>query len=293
MSNYHDVIPPPPLQGTLRQAARAMVTAPLATDILTRTHVTVKSPLRYPGGKSRAVKHITGLIPSDLDELVSPFMGGGSVELACASRGTRVHGYDAFEPLVTFWQEALDDAPRLARQVYQYHPLSRAGFYALQKRYFNLTDRTDRAAAFFALNRSSYSGTTLSGGMSPGHPRFTDSAIERLAEFSLDGLTVELADFKDSLARHSTEFLYLDPPYANGAKLYGSGGDLHNGFDHEGLSEILRARPGWVLSYNDCQTVRDLYEGHRFIDLEWSYGMNNSRESNETLILSTDFARVL
>ena len=292
MSNYRDV-EFPPLQSTLVQAARAMVKAPLTTGIPHCPSPPIKSPLRYPGGKSRAINQICDLIPPDLDELASPFMGGGSVELACASKGVRVHGYDAFEPLVTFWQETLENAPRLARQVYEYHPLSRTRFYALQKRYFELTDRTERAAVFYVLNRSSYSGTTLSGGMSPGHGRFTPSAIDRLANFQLEGLTVELADFKESLGRHSTDFLYLDPPYANGEKLYGSKGDMHEDFDHEGLSEILRARPGWVLSYNDCESVRSLYDGHTFLEAEWSYGMNNSRESNETLILSRDFARVL
>ncbi len=59
-----------------------------------------KTPLRYPGGKSRAVKHILPLIPEDCEELCSPFLGGGSVELAVAGRGTPVHAYDVFEPLV-------------------------------------------------------------------------------------------------------------------------------------------------------------------------------------------------
>jgi len=41
----------------------------------------VKSPLRYPGGKSRALKHILPIIPK-FDEFREPFLGGGSVFLA-------------------------------------------------------------------------------------------------------------------------------------------------------------------------------------------------------------------
>ncbi len=70
-----------------------------------------KTPLRYPGGKSRAVKHILPLIPEDCEELCSPFLGGGSVELAVAARGTPVHAYDVFEPLVWFWNALLSDPP--------------------------------------------------------------------------------------------------------------------------------------------------------------------------------------
>ncbi len=251
----------------------------------------IRSPLRYPGGKSRAVKRIISYFPDGLDTLASPFLGGGSVELACVSSGIRVYGYDAFAPLVNFWQAALENSKEVARVVRLYHPLSRTQFYALQKRFFSLTDRVEQAATFFALNRSSYSGTTLSGGMSPDHPRFTPSAIDRLAEFEAGLLKVECADFKDSLARHPNDFLYLDPPYANGGKLYGERGDMHEGFDHSGLADILRTRDGWVLSYNDCEMVRDLYPGYVFITPEWTYGMSSNKESNEALILSKDIGR--
>ena len=75
----------------------------------------VKTLLRYPGGKSRAVKHILPLIPPDVTELCSPFLGGGSVELAFnQERGGTVYGYDLFEPLVWFWECLLQSPKELA-----------------------------------------------------------------------------------------------------------------------------------------------------------------------------------
>ena len=253
---------------------------------------TVKSLLRYPGGKSRAVKQIVGLMPKGLDSLCSPFLGGGSVELACAASGVIVHGYDAFEPLVEFWQATLEDAFLLAAEVARHHPLSRTEFYSLQKRYFTIQERFERAAAFYALNRASFSGTTLSGGMSPGHPRFTESSIERLKTFTVSNFTVGLADFRESIPKHPEAFMYLDPPYANGEKLYGERGDMHEDFDHEALAGLLRNRDGWILSYNDCQFVRELYDQHPFVPVEWAYGIANKRASNEVIILSKDYLRV-
>ena len=41
-----------------------------------------KSPLRYPGGKSRALKQILPLIPMSISEFREPFVGGGSVFFA-------------------------------------------------------------------------------------------------------------------------------------------------------------------------------------------------------------------
>lgn len=255
--------------------------------------VLVKSPLRYPGGKSRAVPQIINeYIPRGLPTLCSPFIGGGSIELALASRGTKVYAYDVFAPLVRFWQMLLKDAPHLAQVVRKYEKMTPTMFYNLQKTFFNLKDRTEIAAAFFALNRSSFSGTTLSGGMSPGHPRFTESSIERLENFKIKNLSVKLADFKKSIPKHDNDFLYCDPPYLIDQKLYGKKGDQHVDFDHNGLAKLLTARDGWVLSYNDCKEIRDMYEGHHIITPEWTYGMGNSKKSNEVLILSKDFRKV-
>ena len=256
-----------------------------------RAHGFVKSPLRYPGGKTRAVSTILDMLPRNLDVLASPFFGGGSIELAAASRGIRVHGYDAFKPLVLFWQHLLDAPKQLARAVKKRHPLSRSDFYELQSimKDGNFND-ADTAAIFFVLNRASFSGITLSGGMSPGHPRFTPSAIERLEQFSVAGLSVKLMDFAKSITRHKKHFLYCDPPYANGEALYGNKGDCHLDFDHEKLAEILTSRDRWILSYNDCPLVRDMYTGFPIVGIEWTYGMNNDKKSNEIVILSNDLA---
>ncbi|MDD9883104.1 MAG: DNA adenine methylase [Gammaproteobacteria bacterium] len=255
-----------------------------------RERATAKSPLRYPGGKSRAVNCILDLLPPDIERLCSPFIGGGSVELALAARGIQVFAYDAFQPLVNFWRTLLEDAAGLAGVVERYYPMNKDAFYALQKRHSDIADPVESAAVFFALNRCSFSGTTLSGGMSPGHPRFTDACIKKLSDFKSQYLQVARADFSESIPRHRNDFLYLDPPYCIASKLYGTRGDHHQDFDHEGLAKLLSQHDSWLLSYNDCETVRELYNGYPFKTPTWTYGMNASRVSNEVLIMSRDYA---
>ena len=86
-----------------------------------------KTPLRYPGGKSRAVETIMPYI-RDLDcgELCSPFLGGGSIELACAKEEIIVHGYDLFQPLVWFWEALLSTPQKLYKHVGAYRQQVRA-----------------------------------------------------------------------------------------------------------------------------------------------------------------------
>lgn len=278
-----------PINANFHSAINSQVGVPLSVPSVLGKKT--RSLLRYPGGKTRAVNTIIDMFPNTLDCLASPFFGGGSIELALVGRGIYVYGYDAFKPLVKFWQEAINSPNRLANQVASYHPISRNMFYDLQgKMKDDKIKDGDLAAVFYALNRSSFSGTTCSGGMSLSHPRFTESSIERIRDFdSKELLSIQQLSFEKSIPKHHKDFLYCDPPYANGGALYGQKGDCHVGFNHERLASILKARDGWILSYNDCSMIRDLYEGFTITEAEWTYGMNDSKKSSEILILSKDF----
>ena len=248
-----------------------------------------RSPLRYPGGKTRGVEFITRFFPKNLDVLLSPFFGGGSIELSVAAKGTLVYGYDIFSPLVEFWQCLTTQPNELAKEVEKYYPLPKEKFYRLQHTQTKFKTKLERAAVYYVLNRSSFSGATLSGGMSPDHPRFTLTSIERLRNHSNPNIKVAKADFKTSLQKHPFAFAYLDPPYLIKSSLYGKKGNAHKDFDHEGLAEILKTREHWILSYNDCEEIRNLYEGFHILTPNWKYGMSNDKMSKEVLIFSKNY----
>jgi len=312
-----------------------------------------KTPLRYPGGKSRAVETIMPYI-RDLDcgELCSPFLGGGSIELKCAEEGMTVHGYDLFQPLVWFWEALLSNPDKLISHIDGYRENVRnytsPAIFAKEwgkkcstkclvtkdsldycnnhkklvsiwgdevlgasKKNFEIVrelvnSRTsvsgqnklfEAAAQYYIVNRTSFSGATTSGGWSwkASWARLTQSTINNLRNFTMDNFVVARADFTTSIAAHPDAALYLDPPYClnkeklskgvNRETLYGNEGDHHKGFDHEGLADILKNRENWVLSYNDCEYIRDLYDGYKPVKAAWTYGMNKSKESSEILII--------
>lgn len=255
----------------------------------------IKSPLRYPGGKSRAVSIISRYIPKDTTRICSPFFGGGSLELACAQNGIRVHGYDGFGPLVDFWQILLANPKRLADNVEKYRPLKKEKFYELQKIQLESKSKLERATVFFVLNRTSFSGSTLSGGMASGgphnNPRFTKSSIDKLRKFKIKNLIIQQADFKKSIPRHKNTLLYLDPPYLIQSKLYGKKGDLHKNFDHNILAKILKKRNNWILSYNNSKEIHEIYSDYTILYPDWKYGMSHDKSSREVLILSHDIAK--
>ena len=256
-----------------------------------------KSPLRYPGGKQRAIKHILPHLPH-FGTYLSPFLGGASVELALLERGSKVIGCDAFEPLVNFWELTKVYRVYILGHIRTYYTLIRDGLTLYRVReVVNSKDhyKAIRAAAYFVVNRSSFSGATLSGGFhkDPLNTRFTLSSIERLEALgSLDNLAVRCLDFSESLNEYPDLPAYLDPPYylENGSRLYGNRGDIHKDFDHQNLAELLRDRSSfWLMSYNDCPQIRKLYEGFYFKELSWAYGMNKTRKSSEILISNQSF----
>ena len=259
----------------------------------------MKTPLRYPGGKSRAVKTILEFIPEDCGELCSPFLGGGSVELALAERGVKIHGYEGFKPIVWFWQALLDDPERLADKADSYrkrkkykHKEEDVWARGLPEKTFNRMREEvrfalqqkhefdfDIAAKVYAINRSSFSGATFSGGFSEraSYARFTDKQIEYIRNFKVSDFTVKYADFKDSIKKHDC-FFYLDPPYfLSGARsrLYGNEGDMHEFFPHLSLFSELKEKKNWILSYNDCEEIRHLYRDYEIKKVSWTYGMKN------------------
>ena len=272
----------------LRGTARASV---LPVRPLTRnwSRQTTKSPLRYPGGKSRAVRYLLPLLPSQPGILVSPFLGGASAELGAAALGWKVRGYDANGPLIDFWRVLLKDARALAAAVEEYLPLSRALYYELQG--VVLGSQLGRAAAYFVRNRASFSGLAYSGGMSRAD-RFTRSSIEGLRNFRARNLTVEWADFRESIPAHPDAVLLLDPPYFNSSRLYGERGDLHASFDHTALRDLVRQRERWILRYDDCSEIRAMYDGYTILPLRWKYGMSRDTDGREIVILSHDLAEL-
>lgn len=76
------------------------------------------SPLRYAGGKSWAVGYVIKRLPTNIKRLVSPFFGGGSIEIAVAKElGIEVIGFEIFDILVNYWKIQIEDPLGLYKEL--------------------------------------------------------------------------------------------------------------------------------------------------------------------------------
>lgn len=245
-------------------------------------------PLRYAGGKSLAVGHIVEHLPKKVTSLVSPFVGGGSVEIACAKElGIPVQGYDIFDILVTYWKAQLNSPLKLAERIAAWKPNQKT--YDKVKRRLKdhwkevnpIENRIELAAHYWFNHNLSY-GPGFLGWMSKIYQdseRF-ERLLDKVRTFRCRGLRVAYGSFEKTMPKHRNDFLYCDPPYyLNGNSRMFRGiypqrnfPIHHNGFDHELLRELLyRHKGGFILSYNDCATVRDWYSDFRIVEVEWQY----------------------
>jgi DNA adenine methylase len=183
----------------------------------------IKSPLRYPGGKSKALSQIIPHVPLGVAEYREPFVGGGSVFIEVRKIfGSRIDRYwinDLNHDLFCFWKYARDDIERLVEQVSEIkckYADGKALFTYFTNKDLKLTE-FDRAVRFFVLNRITFSGTVDSGGYSQQafERRFTDSSIDRLQLLSPSLAAVQITneDYERSLLQAGQEvFIFLDPP---------------------------------------------------------------------------------
>jgi DNA adenine methylase len=247
------------------------------------------STLRYAGGKSLAVGFIVELIPSNVKRLVSPFFGGGSVEIACSSMlDMEVIGYDVFDILVNYWNIQINNKERLFEELSKIKP-TKENYELIKtelKKHWKkevILDPLTLAVYYFFNHNLSY-GPGFLGWMSSIYEDESkyQSAINKIISFKPKNLSVFYGSFEDTLAKHKEDFLYLDPPYFLGGESKMFKGIYpqrnfpvhHNGFNHLLLADLLKNhKNGFILSYNDCPEVRELYKHYKIIEVKWQYTM--------------------
>ena len=279
-----------------------------------------RSPLRYAGGKSLAVGLVLERFPPNIERLVSPFFGGGSIEIATATGlGIPVVGYDVFDVLANYWRCQIKSPALLADRLSAWAPTKKQ-YETVKKRLRAhwtgerpITDKMDLAAHYWFNHNLSY-GPGFLGWMSKiyeDRARYT-RLVEKVRGFDCGDLSVACAGFEKTIPAHGGDFLYCDPPYylQGDSKMFRGIYPQrnfpvhHNGFAHETLRDLLHAhKGGFVLSYNDCATIRQWYSDYSIIEMKWQYTMgqgetrigknridngtkNHVKDSHELLILS-------
>ena len=270
----------------------------------------ILSPLRYAGGKTKAVGLILDNLPKLREKkIVSPFLGGGSVEMCLSQQlGIEVICYDIFEMLINFWNQLQNDKDKFIQELKTFEidseEFTKNRHILLEywdsvkpdtleyntKKKIPLTENEKKLLFDNKLLQAVYYyyNMTLSyGPMFLGWPSSNEinkekfnRRIEKLKKSNYKNITFQCEDFQEVIKQHNNDFLYLDPPYylEGDSKMFKgmypncNFAIHHIDFQHDILCELLKNhKGGFILTYNNCEYVRNNYSEFKQVFPEWQY----------------------
>ena len=256
----------------------------------------LKTPLRYPGGKSRACTKMDPYFPDlrNYVEFREPFLGGGSVAIHVSKKypHLKIWVNDLYEPLVNFWQVLQMFGVELKDELLKYKlshndPIKARELFNNSKDIINKTGSSsiDRAVAFYIVNKCSFSGLTESSSFSPqaSHSNFSVRGIEKLPGYSeiISHWNINNYSYEYLMTNqvHNDMFMYLDPPYDIKDNIYGKKGSMHKGFDHDRFAEDCnKYHIDMMVSYNSDQLVKDRFKNWNAAEFDLTYTMRSVGE---------------
>jgi DNA adenine methylase len=268
------------------------------------------SPLRYAGGKSKAIGLILENLPHlNEKKIVSPFFGGGSFEIVLSTQlGYEVIGYDIFSFLTNFWNVLINDKDKLVSELNKLIP-DKDNFTRnrhillnywnkvkpddLKYETRNLIELTDKEkcimdddkiiqAAYYYYNMQLSYGPMFLGW--PSSVYMDNDKYHRILDniknIDLGNISINCDTFENVITRHNNDFLFLDPPYYLGkdSKMFKgmypncNFAIHHNNFNHELMRDLLKKhKGGFFITYNDCPTIREWYKEFKQVYPKWQY----------------------
>ena len=244
------------------------------------------TPLRYPGGKSRAIKFLSQHLPK-IESYREPFLGGGSMALYVTQTypNADVWVNDLYYPLYAFWrtlrdhgQQLCDDLRELKTELGESYDAHKMAFDDAKDKLNN--DLYESGFNFYVANKCSFSGLTANSSFSKQASRanFTFRGIDKLPALSelIQGWRITNQSYEESLYGRNA-FVFLDPPYAIKDNLYGNKGDMHKSFDHEWFAAQACASDNkCMITYNSELFIKDRFPDWYQKDWDLTYTMRSS-----------------
>jgi len=247
--------------------------------------------IAWIGGKKLLRKEIVKKFPENIDRYVEVF-GGAAWVLFYKEKYAKQEVYnDVNSDLVNLFR-CVKHHPNAMIEELKFTLNARETFDTLKENK-NRTDFTDiqRAAMFYYLVKTSYGATLRQYGVNYRNPYFLLKNIEAIAQ-RLAKVVIENKDFHEILTKYDKEgtLFYCDPPYYKTEKYYNIDTVAFSKEQHIVLRDMLSNIKGkFVLSYNEDEFIRNLYQGFYIQEVERSNNLslrNGKKEVYKELIIT-------
>jgi len=278
----------------------------------------LKTPLRYPGGKSKAIKTLTPWFPQIISEYREPFIGGGSIAIQITKLYPDIPVWinDLYVPLYNFWVQLRDRGEELSERVREEKQRTLdAGdkdkvtekakeLFNKYKEEIDTYDDFEKAVAFFIMNKCSYSGLTENSTFSQtaSNSNFSLVGADKLAQFSelIKNWKITNIDYSEVMKAYGSgnTFVFLDPPYDIKDFLYGKNREMHKSFDHDRFADdVYNCVHKFMITYNVNDRLMELYKNYNLKEWKLRYSMahrgdKGTDENVKTELLVTNYSIV-
>lgn len=260
---------------------------------------------RYPGSKAKYTSILKPYIANTINNsFADVFVGGGSVLLNIASSYPKIQLFanDKDDWVSAFWNIISTNEVNELLKLIQVQPTielfnelsEKPPRDILEKAYYALFFNRVCFSGIFKRNNGKVTSSPIGGKNQLSKYkvdcRYNAKSLTKNITLAHDLLKSRLVvtnlDFKGFLTDYHGA-AYLDPPYVyKSDQLYNITMDMEQ---HKTLASILNNRSGWVLSYDDCDEVRELYKNCEIIDLSARYSIHGKKSAwankNELIIL--------
>ena len=261
---------------------------------------TSTSLYRYAGGKNKMKDEIIKIIDEihpNLEKMMSPFMGGGCIELALAARGVKVQAYDLFQPLADFWEIlTTEGGKRIAEEAAKHYPVKDREHYKSFLPLLESDDKFTRAWSFYISIKCAFSGD-LGHTSESSRKNLCAASLIKLTGFHNPNFSFSFGNCFETIPKHQNDFLYLDPPYYKTTSYYyGIDGSTHEGFNHDKLADVLKQhKGGFVMSYDNTDYLKELYKDwteFRYLEFDYQMAGDVSRRGKKTELIIIKYPEV-
>ena len=267
------------------------------------------SPLRYPGGKTKLYNLIKPIIIANITDgiYIEPFAGGAGLALKLLFSGDveQLVLNDIDYHIYSFWKSSIEYTDEMCNMIDQCE-INMETWNEQKNIYCTASCHTLLEVGFatFFLNRCNVSGV-IQGGPIGGKKQTGKYLID--ARFNRKDLINKIniigenrtrisfynLDAANFLQKEINKFpieksiLNIDPPYVKkGAMLY------ENSFtenDHSELANVIQLlRHKWIVTYDKCELIHNLYESYRKTDIILNYSAGQTKSGEELIIFGPE-----
>ena len=252
----------------------------------------VKTCLRYPGGKFYGYKHIEPYLNVQHVNYIEPFVGGASIYLGkTQAKNNWINDKD--KELINFYQViSNENSLNKFLHLIENEIVNKERYSQVLN--MSVKNELERAFKYFYLNRTSFSGIMNKPrwGYRIGSSVTPENWAKRVIPVSnkLKHTKITSLDFRDLFNNNEDQdtLFYLDPPYFVASKnIYK---EEFTNSDHNDLAEIIKkTKSKFVLSYENSNEVKKLYNWANIKETSWKYFLSEARRQDSSELIITNF----